>query len=149
MGNQVDADLATVRQVPDLVDGQADAIDRDRALESHEAAQRRRRQHLQFPAFADLGKSLHGADTVDMAGHDMAAEPIMGTQRFLEIDRSALGQTGGLVQRLGRHVDLETVRCQVDTGGGHACAVDGDAVADTDVVEISVRANDGQALAMG
>ena len=84
--NQVDADFGAVLHVGDAVDREADAVDGDRALVGQVLAQRAGRQHAQFPAFADRREPGDGADAVDVARDDVAAQPVVGAQGLFQVD---------------------------------------------------------------
>ena len=88
------------------------------------------------------------ADAVHMARDNMAAQTVVGAQRFFEVDGTGLGQAAGFAQRFGRDVDGELVASGVQVGGGHARAIEGDAVARADVVEVARWRFDGQSIAM-
>ena len=149
MGYQVDADLAALRLVLDAVDRQAGAVDGDGAFVGQVLGQGHRGQHAQLPAFTHLLKIRDLAHAIDMAGHDMAAQAVMGTQGFFKIDGTQRGQTGGFVERFGRHIDGELLLGQVQGGGGHTSAIERNAVAQAHIVQVMRRTGDGQALAMG
>ena len=74
----------------DLVDGQRDAVERDRALLRDEARERlRRAQASSAPCRSGLRARQLG-EAVDMAADDMAAEFVANLERALEIDARAL-----------------------------------------------------------
>ncbi len=82
--------LTPKRSSRDLVDGQRDAVERDRALgrdrpREMRPAPRRRSAANRPPA----RRSTNACDAVDMAEHDMAAELVAEAQRPLEIDLRA------------------------------------------------------------
>ena len=101
MGNEIDADFAAQGLVGDAVDRQAHAVDGDRAFVSQVFAQRLRRQEAQLPAFTHAGEVRDAAHAIDMAGDDVAAQPVMRAQGFFKIDDARLGQAASLVQRFG------------------------------------------------
>ena len=81
------------RAVVDVRDREADAVDGDRALLDDVAQHRRRRRDLDQRG--TVGERLapgDGADAVDVALHEMAAEPVGEPQRALEVDRVAGGE---------------------------------------------------------
>jgi len=83
-----------------------------------------------------------GAEAVDVARHDMAAEPVVRAQRLLEIDVARLREPDRAVQAFARHVDVEA---RVGLGDhGHAGALDRDAVAERDVREVEAAGVHGQ-----
>ena len=130
------------------VDGQADAVDGDRSLVGKVLGQRPGRHDAQFPALADLPEVRHVADAVHVAGHDMAAQPVVRAQGFFQVDGTRLGQAGGPVQRFGGNVDGEARLLGRQGGDGHAGAVERNAVTQAHVIEVAGRRFDGETLAM-
>jgi len=59
-----------------------------------------------------------------------------------------LGEATGFVERLGRHIDGKLMRGKVEGGDGHAGAVDGDAVAQANVVQVARGHLESESLAM-
>src|SRR5262245_45453412 len=90
----------------------------------------------------------HAADAVDMAADEVAAEAIVGAQGLLEVHRARLGKTGGTCAALAGDVDREAALRGVEAGDRHAGAVERDAVAERDVVEIAGGRLDGETLAV-
>src|SRR3954468_12354593 len=93
----------------DLRDGQRDAVDGDRALLDDVAQQRRLGVDRHDPREALLAHLAHDAEAVDVALHDVAAQPVVGAQRQLEVDRRAglhLAERRA-AQRLVHHVGAE------------------------------------------
>jgi len=84
-----------------------------------------------------------------MAGDDVAAEPVVGAQCLFEVDRAGLVEARRAGQRLRRDVDTELPRDRVEPGDGHAGTIEGDAVAETDIVQVGGRGFEGQSLAVG
>jgi len=148
--DQVDADLRAVGDVAHAVDCEAHAVDGDRALVGEEAGQRDGRDHAQFPAFADRLEPADAADAVHVARHDVAAKAVARAQGLLEVDAAAfVGQAGGLVEGFGGNVDGELLALGSERGDRHAGAIERDAVAETDVVEVARGHLDAESLAMG
>jgi hypothetical protein len=148
--DQVDADLGAVGDVAHGVDREAHAVDGDRALVGQEARQRRRCDHAQLPAFADRLEEAHAADTVDVARHDVPAQAVAGAKGFLQVDAAAfVGQAGGLVEGLRGDVDGELLSLGDERGDGHAGAVERNAVAEPDVIEVAVGHRDAESFAVG
>ena len=111
--------------------GEADAVDRDRALARDKARELRRRLDLELDVLAIACRALearHDAHAVDVAGHQMTAEPVGKSQRLFQIDRARSIEPCRAAQRLGRHVEGE--RRLIDGDDRQAAAADGDAVAD-------------------
>ncbi|MNT31338.1 hypothetical protein D3C72_1671680 [compost metagenome] len=150
MRDQVDADLGAIGNVAHAVDREAHAVDGDRALVGQEARQRGRCDHAQLPAFADRRKEAHMADAVHVARDDVAAEAVARAQGLLEVDAAAfVGQAGRLVEGLRGNVDGELPAFRCERGDRHAGAVERDAVAEPDVVEVAVGHLDAESLAVG
>ena len=109
-------------------DRQRDAVDRHRALLDQVARQARR--HLDphpLPPVTRLAQR-HGADAVDVALHDVAAEPAVRRHRPLQVDPVAGHETAERAarQRLGHHVDREPSARRGLVGDGEADPVDRD-----------------------
>ena len=162
--NQVDADVAAcgggcfgfasfgffgLGFVDHAVYRQAHAVDSDGAFKGQKPRQPRRNLNLQLPAFAHLGKTRDRAHAVHMAANDVPTQAVVGAQGFFQVHRAGLGQPTRMGQRLGRHVYRELVAVKVDGGGRHASAVDGNAVAQGHVGQITGRAGNAEAFAMG
>ena len=75
-------------------------------------------------------------NAVDVPGHNVPAEPVMGTQGFFQVDRAFKVQPSGFVQRFGRDIHRERVVLNIKRGHGHARAIDGNAVAQRNVVQV-------------
>ena len=107
VGNEVDAYLATLAliagaaEVCNAVDGQAYAIDSDRAFVGQVFTDAGWGLDTQLPAFTNLREMRDEADAIHMARNDVAAKPVIGTQGFFKIDRTELCQAAGFVQRFG------------------------------------------------
>ncbi len=71
-------------------DGEADAIDRDRAFRHDIARKFFRDLYTVPPVFSFPCEMSHAADGVHMAQNKMAAEFLVGGERLLEIDARAL-----------------------------------------------------------
>ena len=83
-------DLDVEPLVVERGDGQADAVDRNRALEDHPGRQIGRKANAQAAELAFVGdRRLEGADAVDVSLDDVPAEPAVGAQRPLQVDRPA------------------------------------------------------------
>src|SRR5574343_672371 len=149
MGNEVDAHLAALGQIRNAVDGQARAVDCDGAFGRQEACPGLRGQHTQLPALTYLREVGHLADTVHMARHQMPAQAVIGAQGFFQVDGATLIQPGRLVQRLGGNVHGEGVACRVHASHCHAGAVEGDAIAQTHIVQVASGWDHAQPLAVG
>ena len=87
-----------VGAVGDAVDGQADAVDGDRALVGQERASSRGARTRSSQLSPDRREVADVADAVDMAGDDVAAQPVVRAQRLFQVDGPRLVQAGGLVQ---------------------------------------------------
>ena len=148
VGDQVDADFAAIGQIGNPVDRQAHTVDGDGAFVGQIFCQRCGGQYTQFPTFAHLRKVRNRANTVHMAGHQMPAQTVIGTQGFFEVDGARRIQPGSLAQRLGGDVDGELVLVGLKGGDGHARTIKGDAVAQADVVKIARGRLDRQASAV-
>src|SRR3954451_21473261 len=116
--------------VADLRDRQRHAVHGDRALLHHVAQQRRVGVEGHHPRESLLAHLAHQADPVHVALHDVAAEPVRGAQRQLEVDlRSALELAQRRApQRLLHHVGAEQLAA-AHPGRRQADAVDRHAVA--------------------
>ena len=116
--------------VAHFVDGEGDAVDGDGAFGGDVAAEGA--GDFEFPqgrvanAFAAHG----AADSVDMAGDEMAAHGVADTKAGLEVDASAGAPAGGgaASERFGGERDFEHVAVDFDYGEADAAA--GDGVAD-------------------
>ena len=75
-----------------------------------------------------------------MARHQVAAQPVLGAQCFLQIDGAWLVKTSSFVQRLGRHLDAEAVQAWLQASNRHAGAIERDAVAQASIIEVAWRA---------
>src|SRR6516164_5837744 len=120
----------------DRVDGEAHAIDGDRALRRQVACEvcgRCDRQPLRARFTLDGGDA---ADAVDVPGDQMAAERIAGTQCRLEIHCGAGREITerGERERLARYVGAECLRPKLDRG--ETASLDAQAVADACVRKI-------------
>ena len=95
----------------------------------------------------------HLAHAIHVARHDVAAQTVVGSQGFFEIDAAGFGictpQPGGFVQRLSRDVNGELALRRVDRSHRHAGPVERNAVSQANVVKVIRRASDGQPFAMG
>ena len=132
--------------VGDGADGEADAVDRDRALLDDVAREvGRQRDAHQLPVLAG-GALQDGAGAVDVALHDVSAEAAVGDHRALQVDPVAGAQVGeaGAGERLGHHVGGELAALQARRAGlvgdGQADAVDRDGRP-----VLGVRGDDGTA----
>src|SRR5690606_27495968 len=85
VGDEVDAEDAALGLVVHAVDGEAHAVDCDGALVGQVTGQLAGGQDFQLPAFADGLEALHRAGAVDVAGDDVAAEPVLGAQGFFQV----------------------------------------------------------------
>src|SRR6185437_12280968 len=96
----------------DLVDGQGNAVERDRALRGDRAREMRRRGKGEAQRIAVRAAVDDARDAVDMAEHDMAAELVAEAQGALEIDPGPDVPAGerGARHRLGRNHRCEPVR---------------------------------------
>ena len=92
--------------------------------------------------------ALNAAHAVHMARDDVAAQAVVGAQGFFEVDGSGFAQTCGLVQRFRRDVDGETPFGRGQRGDRHAGAVEGDAVAQADIVQVAGGRGEGEPLAV-
>src|SRR4051794_36211836 len=116
--------------VAEVGDGERDAVDGDRALLDDVAQQRRLGVDDDDAREALLAHLAHHAEPVDVALHDVAAQPVGGTQRELEVD-GAVGlerSERGAPQRLVHHVGAEELAA-AQADDGQADAVDRDRVA--------------------
>ena len=111
-------------------DGQADAVDRDRAFFGNVAAQFVRHAHGEPPILAFAGEARHAPDAVHMALHEMSAQARDCRERPFEIDYVAgfLFAERCAPQRLAGKISAEMLCVEFDHG--QAAAVDGDAVAE-------------------
>src|SRR5438067_13074124 len=118
----------------DRVHREAHAVDADRALAREVARQRRGRFDHQPRACAEVVERLHHADAVDVAAHEVAAEPVRKAQRLLQVHVAALLESRGDRARRVRGVHVESVRVLRD----HRVtdAVDRDGIADRDIGEV-------------
>ncbi len=92
-------DIARVRDDPDAEpvaadagDGQADAIDGDRAFLDDVAHDGRRRFDVEDVILAVLFEPPHLAPGIDVAEDEVAVEPGIGPERALEVDASNRNQ---------------------------------------------------------
>ena len=127
MRNQVDPEIRRFHPIH----GKAHAVDGDRALARDVLRQLARRPDHEFPAFTVLPEADDLADTVDVPSHQMAAEPVRQTQRFLEVDLAGRVQPDGARQRFAGNVELQCAA--VDGHDGETDAAAGDTVADRDI----------------
>ena len=119
-----------------LVDGERGPVERDRALGRDIHGQMLRRLEREAPALAVGADVDEASEAVDMAGNDMAAELVAGTERALQVDPLA-GRPGAERRfRHGfvRHIDREAGAGAVgrDRRGGQADAIAGDRGPDRD-----------------
>src|ERR1700682_2292186 len=119
------------------VDGihrQTHAVDCDRAFGRDKACELARHCHFEQHAspLRHRLRSLHHADAVDVAAHQVSAQPIGKSQRLFHVDRADAVEPGRAVQRLGRYVKAH--RAGVDRNDGEAAAVERDTVAHCDVI---------------
>src|SRR6185312_11735530 len=70
--------------------GQADAVDGDRTLVDQIRRQLRRKAHRQPVELRVLTQFLDIANRIDMALHEVTAEPAVGAQRTLQVHRAAM-----------------------------------------------------------
>src|SRR5690606_26617005 len=145
MRDEVDGDDRPVGFVANPVDRQADAVHGDGALVGEEARELAGHPDLEETGFPDRLEAHHFADAVDMAGHEMAAEPIGQGHRLLEIDLAGRIQADRKAEALARDIHIEAVVGQRDDR--HAGALDGDRVADADVRKVERAGLDLQAHA--
>src|SRR5882672_10919754 len=89
VGQGVGHDIDAKAIVLDLVDGERDAVEADRALGRKVARQLRRRLDRQTPRAAVGSHIDYAADAVDVARHDMPAQLIAGLERALQVDAPA------------------------------------------------------------
>ena len=118
------------RVVDEVEGGEADAVDRDRALLDQVAVE------VDRDADAQVGRRIDDlADGVDVAQHEVPAEPIAERHRPLEVDdvsrHEATDHRAG--ERLAADVGRPPPVAEVDDG--EAAAVDGDRGADRGIVE--------------
>src|SRR6202044_1844353 len=115
-------------------DGEADAVDGDRAFVYDIAPEIFWNMHAVVPAFALGLQAGHAPGCVDVTEDEMATEFFAGSQRLFEIDARALveaggaGAEGGLEDGLAREIGGEAIVFERDDG--EAASVDGDAVGD-------------------
>ena len=69
-----------------------------------------------------------------MAADEVAAEPITHAQGLLQVDRAGPVQADGPLEALVGHLDIETPGMQRDDG--HAGALQGNRIADGDIIQI-------------
>ena len=151
MRDQVDVEA----RAGDAIDGEARAVDGNRALGGNEARERRGRLDLEAEAalarrhLVDAIERDDGADAVDVPAHQVPAKPVGQPQRQLEIDVAAAVEPRGAAQRLGGHVERD--RAPLLRRHGEAAAVDRDAVADRNLRDVERSGDDGetQAVAFG
>ena len=125
LGDQRDGEGVAV----DVDDGERDAVDGDRALLDDVAEQVGGRGDRDDAGEAVLLDRADRAEAVDVPLHDVAAEPVRGAQRELQVHvraRRHLGQRGA-PQRLVHDLGAELLAG--DRRGGEADAVDGHGVA--------------------
>ena len=79
-----------------------------------------------------------------MAADDMAAEAVGGSQGLFEVEGPGVIKACGFVQALCRNVDGKPIGGGIETGEGHAGAVEGNAVAELGVVEVAPGGGDGE-----
>ena len=145
LGDQADGEAG----LAGLDDGEADAVDGDRALVDEVAREVGGQGDLDdVPVLAGRsGDDL--ADTVDVALDDVAAEPLVDGDGAFEVDPVAGGHAAerGLVERLLHQVGGPAAVAEL--GDGQAAAVDGDRVAQARALEHGGRGDgepDGVAL---
>ena len=133
---------------PDLDDGEADAVDGDRALVDEVLRELGRQGDLDdLPVLGGLA-SYDVADAVDVALHDVTAEALLGGDGSLEVDPVAGVDLveRRLVERLLHHVGGPGTA--LDRDDGQAAAVDRDRVAEAGAVEHGVG-GDGETDRVG
>src|SRR5919107_181145 len=128
--------------------GQRDAVHGDRALLDHVARQLRRQPDPHdLPVLAG-GAGEDGADAVDVALHQVPAEPGVRGDRALQVDRVAgtQGAQAAAAEGLGHHVGGPLLGRAVaprtrpgEPGDGEADPVDGDRVAQRHALERLAR----------
>src|SRR5205085_2633482 len=130
-----------------LIDGETDTVDRDRTFARHVFRERVRNRNLEQPIVADRREALDDADAVDVAAHEMSAEPIREPQRFFKIDPQGTIEAGDARERFARNVYVERIpRLRNDR---QANAVHRDAVADRHIIEREIACFDAQTYAAG
>lgn len=102
--DQIDAELRAIGEIFHAVDGQANAIDRDRTLVRQIPAQRLRCKYAELPGFPHRLEAHHFPQPVDMARNDVPAKLIANAQRFFQIDFARLIQTARQAQAFARDV---------------------------------------------
>ena len=140
MRDDVDAELAAF----DLVDGEADTVDRDRTLARHIACERGRHLEAHTPRAGILFEREQSADAIHMTRHQVPTQRIADTQRRLEIHRGPLAQgtEGGERQRLVGDISAEGASAHFhhrQTDPAH-----GDAVTDAHALERQADGADAQ-----
>src|SRR5258706_1885883 len=89
-----------------LVDGEAYAVDRDRALAREKAGELRGCLDDEPGAAAQVLEGGHLAHAVDVAAHEVAVEPIGEPHRLLEVHLAPALQSRGNGERGARGIDL-------------------------------------------
>ena len=128
--NQVDLERAAF----DRIDRQAHAVHRHRPLARDVFCQFARHFEGDSAIVALRGNTDDAADAVDVPADDVAVEPVADAQRLLQIDRRAGGKPSHAGERFARHVERQPRRRQ--SHHRQAGAVDGNAVAEFDAVEV-------------
>src|SRR4030081_3378792 len=123
-----------------LVDGERDAVDRDRALRRDEADEISGNTEGEPRHVGQILTRGQGRDPVGVAGDDVSAELVADPERALEIDAPAVaplpdrGHSQGLRRGVDREPAAVAVPAASDDGEAHAAA--GDRGADVDRVGI-------------
>ena len=118
VGNDVDRKVIGA----DLIDGERDAIDRDRALDRDQGGEVLGDANLQTVGLAHRFQRGDGADGVDVAEHDVTAQLVTDPERTLQIDGIADLPTacGGDLQGRTGSLHPEPVGALVDHGQADA-----------------------------
>src|SRR5258706_4957774 len=103
-----------------LVDGEAYAVDRDRALAREKTGKFRGCLDDEPGAAAQVLERGHLAHAVDVAAHEVAAETIGEPQRLLEVHVAPALQSRGHREGRLRRVDFERAGALGDHGVAHA-----------------------------
>ncbi len=134
-------DLVGVRDDPDpesardeVGDGEADAVQGDRSFEDDIAHDVGRGGDIQEPILAGPFPAEDCAQSVDVAGHEVAAQLGRGAEGALEVDEGSdpaeleVGADPGFLEEIEAEEAVAPARGDADDG--EAAAVDGEAMAD-------------------
>src|SRR6187551_573076 len=129
MGNQIDDEFRAAYRV----DGKTHAIDGNRSLARDVLCEFRRRCDGEQTIITGGLDPAHLAHAIDVAAHEVSAQPVRQAQRFFEVHPGAGRKACDALECLLRYVGFKA--CPVERNCGETHAIYRDTVADRDVVQ--------------